>query len=102
MQLHETLNLYISNQSYVFEPSSAPQASHTPDGPTLLNEKDARETLHIDRRTGQMTLNGKLHSPASGGQTKLMDTLSHRRDRVWQRESHFVLRHSRYSQSRDQ
>jgi hypothetical protein len=25
-----------------------------------VNEKDARETLHIDRRTGQMTLNGKL------------------------------------------
>jgi hypothetical protein len=59
-QLHETLNLYISNASYVFEPSSAPQASHTPDGPSVVNEKDARETLHIDRRTGDMTLNGSL------------------------------------------
>jgi hypothetical protein len=59
-QLHETLNLYISNAAYVFEPSSAPQASHAPDGPSLINEKDARETLHIDRRTGKMTLNGKL------------------------------------------
>jgi hypothetical protein len=65
-QLHETLNLYISNASYVFEPSSAPQASHTLDGPSLGNEKDTRETLHIDRRTGQMSLNGSSTAPDLG------------------------------------
>lgn len=58
-QLHETFNLYVSNASYVFEPSSAPQSSHAPDGPTLVNEKDVRESLHIDRRSGQMTINGE-------------------------------------------
>lgn len=63
LQLHETFNLYISNASYVFEPSSAPQTSHTPDGPTLVNEKDARESLHIDRRSGQMSINGQLILP---------------------------------------
>jgi hypothetical protein len=57
-QLHETLNLYVSNTAYVFEPSSAPVASHNLDGPSIINEKDTRESLHIDRRTGQMSLNG--------------------------------------------
>ncbi|KAL7420895.1 Phosphoinositide phosphatase sac1 [Cryptotrichosporon argae] len=58
LPLHETLNLYVSPTSYVFEPASSTLATHGIDGPTLVNEKDVRESLHIDRKTGRMALNG--------------------------------------------
>ena len=55
-QLHETLNLYVSPTSYVFEPATSLQGS---DGTSFGNEKDVRESLYVDRRTGRMALNGK-------------------------------------------
>ncbi|ORY27995.1 inositol/phosphatidylinositol phosphatase [Naematelia encephala] len=56
LPLHETLNLYVSPTAYVFEPASS-SLSHTADGPSFVNEKDVRETLYVDRRTGRMALN---------------------------------------------
>jgi len=56
-QLHETLNLYVSPTSYVFEPASSLQGA---DGTSFANEKDVRESLYVDRRTGRMALNGAL------------------------------------------
>lgn len=54
-QLHETLNLYVSPTAYVFEP-----ATSNASGGTLVDEKESRETLYVDRRTGRMALNGEL------------------------------------------
>ncbi|ORX40863.1 putative Inositol/phosphatidylinositol phosphatase [Kockovaella imperatae] len=62
LPLHETLNLYISPTAYVFEPSSS-LPSLAVDGPSLVNEKDTREALHIDRRTGQMSLSTDTSVP---------------------------------------
>jgi hypothetical protein len=56
-QLHETLNLYVSPTAYIFEPASS-SLSHSLDGASSLNEKDIRESLYVDRRTGRMALNG--------------------------------------------
>lgn len=61
-QLHETLNLYVSPGAYIFEPasSSIPTLSLDSDGQTFLSEKDVRESLYVDRRTGRMGLNGEM------------------------------------------
>ena len=62
LQLHETLNLYVSPTSYVFEPaSSSVTVTDNLNGPTLVNEKDVRESLFVDRRTGRMALNGRIN-----------------------------------------
>jgi hypothetical protein len=53
-QLHETLNLYVSPTAYAFEP-----ATSNASGGALVDEKESRETLYVDRRTGRMALNGK-------------------------------------------
>jgi lipid-binding SYLF domain-containing protein len=57
-QLHETLNLYVSPTAYVFEPASSSLAGHGVDGPKLVSEKDVRESLFVDRKTGRMALSG--------------------------------------------
>lgn len=62
LPLHETLNLYISPTAYIFEPSSS---SVTHDSSAFVNEKDVRETLFVDRRTGRMALNGMTTSNTS-------------------------------------
>ncbi|GHJ88314.1 hypothetical protein NliqN6_4716 [Naganishia liquefaciens] len=47
--LHEALNVYISTDAYTFEPASP--------GPTAFaSEKAARQSLRVDRRTGEMRL----------------------------------------------
>lgn len=53
--------MYVSPAAYVFEPSSSAQ-SYAADG--MAREKDARESLHVDRKTGEITLNGKLNLPS--------------------------------------
>ncbi|RSH87097.1 hypothetical protein EHS25_003586 [Saitozyma podzolica] len=63
LPLHETLNLYVSPTSYVFEPASSSLATHGVDGPTLVNEKDVRESLFVDRKTGRMALNESSEIP---------------------------------------
>jgi hypothetical protein len=55
--MHETLNLYVSPTAYVFEP-----ATSNVSGGTLVDEKESRETLYVDRRTGRMALNGELQN----------------------------------------
>ncbi|WVR08761.1 hypothetical protein IAU60_005819 [Kwoniella sp. DSM 27419] len=62
LPLHETLNLYVSPTSYVFEPANS-VTSHGVDGPTFVNEKDVRESLYVDRRTGRMSLNETSQIP---------------------------------------
>ncbi|KAK1923278.1 inositol/phosphatidylinositol phosphatase [Papiliotrema laurentii] len=57
LPLHETLNLYVSPTSYVFEPASSSLVGQGADGTTLASEKDIRESLYVDRRTGRMALN---------------------------------------------
>ena len=47
----------MSPSAYVFEPASSSLAVHAHDGSSLVSEKDVRETLHVDRKTGQMVLN---------------------------------------------
>lgn len=63
LPLHETLNLYVSPSAYVFEPASSSLAVHAHDGGSLVSEKDVRETLHVDRKTGQMVLNQSSEIP---------------------------------------
>ncbi|KAK8850705.1 hypothetical protein IAR55_004625 [Kwoniella newhampshirensis] len=63
LPLHETLNLYVSPTAYVFEPASTSIGSHGLDGPTFVNEKDVRESLYVDRRTGRMSLNETSQIP---------------------------------------
>ncbi|BEI82641.1 hypothetical protein CcaverHIS002_0305090 [Cutaneotrichosporon cavernicola] len=54
--LYETYNVYVSPSSYVFEPSSSTLPALGTDSSRLTNEKDVRESLVIDRRTGQISL----------------------------------------------
>ncbi|WVQ86222.1 hypothetical protein IAT38_008390 [Cryptococcus sp. DSM 104549] len=64
LPLHETLNLYVSPTSYIFEPASTSTAgSHGADGPTFVSEKDVRESLFVDRKTGRMALNETSQIP---------------------------------------
>ncbi|KAG7558217.1 hypothetical protein FFLO_02870 [Filobasidium floriforme] len=49
--LHEALNVYISDDAYVFEPNALSAGGLYP------GEKDHRETMSINRRTGEITLN---------------------------------------------
>ncbi|WWC72748.1 uncharacterized protein I206_106712 [Kwoniella pini CBS 10737] len=63
LPLHETLNLYVSPTAYVFEPASTSSATHGFDGPAFVNEKDSRESLYVDRRTGRMSLNESSQVP---------------------------------------
>ncbi|WWC92502.1 uncharacterized protein L201_007461 [Kwoniella dendrophila CBS 6074] len=63
LPLHETLNLYVSPTSYVFEPASSSSVTHGFDGPAFINEKDSRESLYVDRRTGRMSLNESSQIP---------------------------------------
>ncbi|WVW80630.1 hypothetical protein I302_102616 [Kwoniella bestiolae CBS 10118] len=63
LPLHETLNLYVSPTAYVFEPASSSSPTHGFDGPAFVNEKDSRESLYVDRRTGRMSLNESSQIP---------------------------------------
>jgi hypothetical protein len=54
--LYETYNVYVSPSSYVFEPSSSTVPALGADSSRLTNEKDVRENLVVDRRTGQISL----------------------------------------------
>ncbi|WRT70889.1 uncharacterized protein IL334_007888 [Kwoniella shivajii] len=63
LPLHETLNLYVSPTAYVFEPASSSSGAHGFDGPAFINEKDSRESLYVDRRTGRMSLNETSQIP---------------------------------------
>ncbi|RXK39388.1 inositol/phosphatidylinositol phosphatase [Tremella mesenterica] len=63
LPLHETLNLYVSPAAYIFEPASGLSHPHGHDGSSLINEKDVRESLHVDRKTGRMTLNQSADIP---------------------------------------
>lgn len=56
LQLHESYNIYVSPSSYIFEPSTAQVF-----GADGQSEKDVRESLHVDRKTGQFSLNGRCH-----------------------------------------
>lgn len=48
--LHEALHVYISADAYTFVPAS-------PGGPTaFVNEKATRQSLRVDRRSGDMQL----------------------------------------------
>ncbi|WVQ95382.1 hypothetical protein IAU59_002479 [Kwoniella sp. CBS 9459] len=62
LPLHETLNLYVSHNAYVFEPASN-TSGHGFDGPAFVNEKEVRESLHVDRMTGKMSLNETSQIP---------------------------------------
>lgn len=58
-QLHETLNLYISPTAYIFEPASS-GAGHTGvEGALYADEKDVRESMVVDRQTGQISLSSE-------------------------------------------
>jgi len=118
-QLHETLNLYVSPGAYIFEPASSSIPTHSldSDGQTFLSEKDVRESLYVDRRTGRMGLNGEMSelevslassaelSPSASARvfwsdwerTFLMLTLCRRviRDSIWPGEGHHLLRYHR-------
>ncbi|EIW69316.1 hypothetical protein TREMEDRAFT_73814 [Tremella mesenterica DSM 1558] len=63
LPLHETLNLYVSPAAYIFEPASGLSHPHGHDGSSLINEKDVRESLYVDRKTGRMTLNQSADIP---------------------------------------
>lgn len=64
--------MYVSPTSYVFEPSSG-GVSFSGDG--YSRGKSAGETLHIDRKTGQITLNGKLRNVATEGEADMQSLL---------------------------
>ncbi|GMK56462.1 hypothetical protein CspeluHIS016_0303020 [Cutaneotrichosporon spelunceum] len=54
--LYETYNVYVSPSSYVFEPSSSTVPALGADSSRSTNEKDVRESLVVDRRSGQISL----------------------------------------------
>ncbi|KAL1412466.1 Phosphoinositide phosphatase sac1 [Vanrija albida] len=54
LPLHESFNLYVSPSSYVFEPSSS--SAPAVGAERIVNEKDVRESLNIDRKTGALSL----------------------------------------------
>lgn len=73
--LHETLNVYISQDTYVFEPATFPTTRFGADGSlgsASLDEKVVRETLTVDRRTGKMTLNALNSGPPLGGSERVI------------------------------
>lgn len=66
LQLYETYNVYVSQSAYVFEPSSSTVSGVAAESGRLgVNEKDVRESLHVDRRTGQLSLNGECKHKSS-------------------------------------
>ncbi|ODO05787.1 hypothetical protein I350_04848 [Cryptococcus amylolentus CBS 6273] len=63
-QLHQTLNLYVSPTQYIFEPATTNGPSqHGARQPAFLDEKDVRQSLVVDRQTGNMSLNNDTHIP---------------------------------------
>lgn len=58
-QLHETLNLYISPTAYIFEPASSSAGHAGVDGALYADEKDVRESMAVDRQTGQISLSSE-------------------------------------------
>nr|ODN99773.1 inositol/phosphatidylinositol phosphatase [Cryptococcus depauperatus CBS 7855] len=64
LPLHETLNLYVSPTTYIFEPASTSLAHfHGGGAPTFVSEKNVRESLVVDRQSGKMSLNTASHIP---------------------------------------
>ncbi|KAK4688764.1 phosphatidylinositol 4-phosphatase, partial [Tremellales sp. Uapishka_1] len=63
LPLHETLNLYVSPTAYVFEPANSSLSGHGQDRSSIASEKDVRESLYVDRRSGRMALNESAQIP---------------------------------------
>lgn len=63
LPLHETLNLYVSPTAYIFEPASSSAGHVGIDGTIFVDEKNVRESMVVDRQTGQISLSTASHIP---------------------------------------